>query len=80
MLQTWRDRKPILYALARRRTGWGAEYLPEIRNGESEYQAFTEDKKPDGTANLVACFQCHKSHANNDYLQTFDQLKAAAVK
>lgn len=74
--------KGELYAFGvmEKRTGWGAEYPPEIRNGEWEYRAFTADKQPDEKVNLAACFECHKSHANNDYLQSFEKLKAAAMR
>ena len=62
-----------------KRTGWGAEYPPEMRNGEWEFQVFTADKKPNNKANLTSCFQCHKSQANKDFLFTFNKVKAAAA-
>src|SRR5262249_50284921 len=33
------------YAVMEKRTGWGAEYPEEKRNGEWEYQVFTPDRK-----------------------------------
>jgi hypothetical protein len=48
------------YAVMEKRTGWGAEYPNEIRNGEWEYQAFTPAKAVNASAKLTACFQCHK--------------------
>jgi hypothetical protein len=68
------------FGVMEKRTGWGTEYPSEIRNGEWEYRAFTADGKPDPKVNLQSCFQCHKPHAQNDYLQSFEKLKAAAVK
>jgi hypothetical protein len=39
-----------------KRTGRGAEYPPELRNGEWEYQDFTADRKANDKVNLAACF------------------------
>jgi len=36
------------------------------------------DKKLNDKMTLVACFQCHTSQACNDFLFTFEKLKAAA--
>jgi hypothetical protein len=63
-----------------KRTGWGAAYPLEIRNGEWEFQEFTADGKPNDKVNLLACFQCHKSQAHKDFLFTFDSIKAAFAK
>ena len=67
----------VAYAVMEKRTGWGAEYPDNVRNGEWEYQAFTADKKVNDKANLTACFNCHKPKADADYLFTLDKLKAA---
>lgn len=32
------------YVVMEKRAGWGAEYPPEIRNGEWEFQAFNADR------------------------------------
>jgi hypothetical protein len=66
------------YAVMEKRTGWGAEYPEEKRNGEWEYQVFTTDKKVNDKANLNACFECHKPHASTDFLFTADKIKAAS--
>ncbi len=66
------------YAVMEKRTGWGAEYPPEKRNGEWEYQVFTADRKVNDKANLAACFDCHKPHAATDFLFTADKIKAAS--
>jgi len=55
------------YVVMEKRTGWGAEYPDNIRNGEWEYQAFTADRKVSEKVDLNACFQCHKPHADQDY-------------
>jgi hypothetical protein len=66
------------YAVMENRTGWGAEYPEEKRNGEWEYQVFTADKKVNDKVNLNACFECHKPHASTDFLFTADKIKAAS--
>ena len=62
------------YALMEKRTGWGAEYAPDLRNGEWEYSAFTADGKFNDKANFKACFQCHKPHARQDYVISLARL------
>jgi len=68
----------IGFGVMEKRTGWGAEYPAELRNGEWEYAYFSPDKTLNGKMNFGACFQCHKSQASNDYLYTFDRLKPVA--
>ena len=68
------------FSVMEKRTGWGAEYSPEIRNGEWEFQEFTVEGKPNDNVNLVACMQCHRSQASRDFLFTFNKIKAAFAK
>ena len=67
----------IGYGVMEKRAGWGAEYPPEIRNGEWEYQAFTADRKVNDKANLFACFNCHKPLDKQDFVFSYDKMKAA---
>jgi hypothetical protein len=66
----------IGYTVMEKRAGWGAEYPPEIRNGEWEYQAFTPAKAVNDKANLTACFQCHKPLDKQDFVFSYDKLQA----
>ena len=69
----------LAYTVMEKRAGWGAEYPPEIRNGEWEYQAFNGEKKVNDKANLTACFQCHKPlPGGQDFVFTYDKMKSAA--
>jgi Cytochrome P460 len=68
----------IGYTVMEKRTGWGAEYPDNVRNGEWEYQAFKADKTPNTAANLTACFNCHKPLDKQDYVFLYDKMKAAA--
>jgi len=65
------------YTAMEKRTGWGTEYAPEMRNGEWEYQAFTAAKAPNTNADLKTCFSCHKMQEKVDFLYSLDQLKQA---
>jgi len=69
----------IGYTVMEKRTGWGAEYPDNVRNGEWEYQAFKPDKTPNTAANLTACFNCHKPLGTGpDYLFSYDKMKGAS--
>jgi hypothetical protein len=69
----------VAYTVMEKRTGWGAEYPDNVRNGEWEYQAFKADKTPNTAANLTACFNCHKPlGAAPDYLFSYDRMKGAS--
>ena len=70
----------IGFSVMEKRTGWGAAYPSEIRNGEWEFQEFTADRKPNDKINLSACLQCHRSQAHRDFLFTFDSIKAVFAK
>src|SRR5689334_7923292 len=66
----------VAYTVMEKRTGWGAEYPDNVRNGEWEYQAFKADKTPNTAANLTACFNCHKPLGTGpDYMFSYDRMK-----
>lgn len=65
------------FGVMEKRTGWGREYPDVLRNGEWEYRVFTADRKPDPSRSLTACFECHKSQANQDFVHAYDKLKHA---
>jgi hypothetical protein len=66
------------YAVMEKRAGWGAEYPPDIRNGDWEYQSFTPAKAVNDQANLGACFACHKPLDKQDFVFSFERLKSPA--
>ena len=67
------------YTVMEKRTGWGIEYPDDIRNGDWEYQAFTADKKVNDKAVLANCFKCHKPLDKQDFVFSYDKLKAASA-
>ncbi len=66
----------IGHTVMEKRAGWGAEYPPEMRNGEWEYAAFTADGRPNekANANAKACFTCHLPHAKQDFVISLAKL------
>jgi hypothetical protein len=64
-------------AVMEKRSGWGAEYPDDMRNGEWEYQAFKADKTVNDKANLKGCFTCHKPLDKQDFVFSIDKMKAA---
>jgi hypothetical protein len=65
------------YVVMEKRTGWGARYPPDKRNGEWEYQAFRADRAVNDREDLNRCFACHKSQERRDFVFTLDQMKSA---
>jgi hypothetical protein len=75
-MEDYRDGKLFRYVVMEKRTGWGADYPPEKRNGEWEFQAFNADKSVNGSENLDRCFACHKGQAKQDFVFTVDPMKS----
>jgi len=76
-LVDYRDGKLFRYVVMEKRAGWGADYPPEKRTGEWEFQAFNADKSVNRNENLDRCFSCHKPQAGQDFVFTFDRMKSA---
>ena len=65
-------------AVMEKRAGWGAEYPPDMRNGEWEYRVFKADGTVNDKAELKPCFTCHLQKVpNQDFVFTLAQIKAA---
>jgi hypothetical protein len=75
-MEDYRDGKLFRYVVMEKRAGWGAEYPPEKRNGEWEFQAFNADKSVNRNQNLDRCFACHKGQAQQDFVFTLDRMKS----
>lgn len=67
--------KLLFVAVMAKGKGWGAEYPPEIRNGEWEYAAFDAATGARRQQDYKPCFDCHKPKAGTDYLFTLDRLR-----
>jgi plastocyanin len=64
----------VAFTVMEKRTGWGAEYPADVRNGEWEYAVFAPDGKLNEKANYKACFTCHKPHEKQDFVISLVQL------
>lgn len=76
-MEDYRAGKLFRYIVMEKRTGWGADYPDDKRNGEWEFQSFNPDKSVNRGENLDRCFACHKGQASNDYVFTLERLKQA---
>ena len=76
-LVDYRDGKLFRYVVMEKRAGWGADYPPEMRNGEWEFQAFNADRSVNENDNVSRCFSCHKGQARQDFVFTLDRMKSA---
>jgi hypothetical protein len=79
-LVDYRDGALFRYVVMEKRTGWGAEYPPDKRNGEWEFQAFNADKSVNHNENVDRCFSCHKSQERQDFVFTLDRMKNVPLK
>ena len=63
-------------AVMEKRTGWGAEYPADLRNGEWEYAAFDPTTKQLRSTDTKACFECHLKSAKpgQDFVFSFEKL------
>lgn len=60
-----------------KRTGWGAEYPENLRNGEWEYARFTPEGKPHQPPDTKPCLECHKPYGKQDFVITYQELAGA---
>jgi hemoglobin len=56
-----------------KRSGWGAAYPANQRNGEWEYASFMPDGTPRANVNYGPCFTCHLNRTARDYNFTFNK-------
>jgi hypothetical protein len=70
-----RDGKLSEYFVMEKRTGWGAQNPPELRNGDWRFQAFTADRVVDRKANIGRCISCHANAQRDDYVYTLNRMK-----
>lgn len=76
-MEDYRDGRLFRYVVMEKRAGWGAEYSPDKRNGEWEFQAFNADRSVNRNENLDRCFSCHKSRERQDFVFTVDRMRTA---
>lgn len=76
MMEDYRGDQLYRYIVMEKRAGWGAAYPETARTGDWEFREF----RPDRTANLSEdgsrCMSCHRAQAGNDFVFTYDRLRA----
>jgi hypothetical protein len=65
-------------AVMETRSGWGADYSDELRNGTWEYALFDAEAHTLVERDYQPCFACHKPLDASDYVFSFDALTKAA--
>jgi Cytochrome P460 len=76
VLVDYRDGKLYRYFVMQKGRGWGDDYGEERRTGNWQFQWFQPDGGINVAENTARCQSCHSSSADNDFLFTFDRLKA----
>jgi hypothetical protein len=61
-----------------KRTGFGAGYPDDLRNGEWEYARFAPDGQRVPNVDTKPCLQCHKPLAKQDFVFSLPRLTGAA--
>jgi len=77
MLEDYREGRLYRYVVMEKRAGWGDAYPADLRNGDWDYREFRADKTPNPAEDGTRCLACHKSQAGNDFVFTYDRLRAA---
>lgn len=76
-LVDYRDGALCRYVVMEKRTGWGTDYPPALRNGEWEYQSFNADTSVKVDGQPDRCMSCHKAREQQDFVWTIDQMRKA---
>jgi plastocyanin len=69
----------IALTVMEKRSGFGVEYPPELRNGDWEYAVFSPAGVLNEKANYKACFECHKPHEKQDFVISLAALRGTAA-
>lgn len=72
----FRDEELSRYFVMEKRDGWGAQYPPDMRNGEWEYQVFAADGAVAYEEDIGRCFTCHANQERDDYMNRLDVMKS----
>jgi len=76
VLVDYREGKVHRYFVMQNGPGWGNDYEERRRTGDWQFQWFWADKSINLRENTTRCQSCHNSRSDENYLYTFDALKA----
>lgn len=70
-----RDGQITRYFVMQKGQGWGADY-PDGRTDDWQFQWFNADRTINLAENTARCQACHSSRADDQFLFTYDALRA----
>jgi hypothetical protein len=76
VLVDYREGEVFRYFVMQKGNGWGGDYDDRRRTGDWQFQWFKPDRTINMSENTARCQSCHQARADNEYLYTFDQMKA----
>ncbi len=77
MMEDYRDGELYRYIAMEKRAGWGKAYPEDARAGDWEFREFRPDRTPNPSEDGSRCMSCHQSQARNDFVFTYDRMRAA---
>ncbi|MCM3694522.1 cytochrome P460 family protein [Neobacillus niacini] len=75
-LEIYEDEELDQIFVMEKRTGWGDQNPPDMRNGDWKYQSFSPDGSVDEEADIGRCFSCHANAERDDYVNKLDEMKS----
>jgi hypothetical protein len=75
-LEIYEDEELDRIFVMEKRTGWGDQNPPDMRNGDWKYQSFSPDGSVDEEADIGRCFSCHANVERDDYVNKLDEMKS----
>jgi hypothetical protein len=75
-LEIYEDEELDRIFVMEKRTGWGDQNPPDMRNGDWQYQSFSPDGSVDEDADIGRCFSCHANAERDDYVNKLDEMKS----
>jgi hypothetical protein len=76
VLVDYREGEVFRYFVMQKGNGWGGDYDATRKTGDWQFQWFKPDRSINMSENTARCQSCHQARADNEYLYTFDQMKA----
>jgi hypothetical protein len=75
-LEIYEDEELDRIFVMEKRTGWGDQNPPDMRNGDWQYQSFSPDGSVDEEADIGRCFSCHANAERDDYVNKLEEMKS----
>jgi Cytochrome P460 len=76
VLVDYREGEVFRYFVMQKGAGWGGDYDDRRRTGDWQFQWFKPDRTINMSENTARCQSCHQARSDNEYLYTFEPMKA----